>query len=88
MHTENDPQNVGAVVADTAPETGQTVQTRTPWYEVAKDDSGNWHWMLWSGNGRMMATNMIGYPTRKACLQAIRALRDVAQQANVICEAR
>jgi uncharacterized protein YegP (UPF0339 family) len=46
--------------------------SRTPFFELAQDHEGEWHWALWSGNGRMMARNAEGYQRRKDCLQAVK----------------
>lgn len=63
-------------------ETGQTV--RTPFYEIAEQD-GKLYWVLWSGNGRMMAMSPVSYERRKDVVAAIKTLVPVIQGANLIC---
>lgn len=47
---------------------------RTAYFEIAADADGQWHWCLWSGNGRLMARNAEEYPRRKDVIQAIKTL--------------
>lgn len=50
-----------------------TSKTRNePYFEVAQDSEG-WHWVLWSGNGRMVARNALPYDTRKHAVQGAKA---------------
>lgn len=42
-----------------------------PWVELAKID-GQWHWCLWSANGRALATSAQGYPDQNTAKQAFR----------------
>lgn len=68
-------------------ETVQTVQRqgpRHPWFEIAKDEEGKWHWCLWSGNGRQMAHSAIPYDTRKNAIEAIRLMVAAGEVAKVI----
>jgi uncharacterized protein YegP (UPF0339 family) len=53
--------------------TGQTGQRRNPYFEIARDQEGKYHWTLWSANGRAMATNALdtGYNTLSDCKAAI-----------------
>lgn len=71
---------------DELPQTGQTGQEphTTPFFEIAEDSHGKWHWVLWSGNGRQMAVNAIAYDRRADCISAIRAAADAMPRANVI----
>lgn len=57
---------------------------RHVWVEIVEDESGKWHWMMWSGNGRPIATNPLPYDTQKLCVQAIRAVCGAAGQAKHI----
>jgi uncharacterized protein YegP (UPF0339 family) len=54
--------------------------------EVAQDADG-FHWVLWSGNGRMIARNAITYDTLKHCKQAIRALPGIWGKVKLIVKA-
>jgi uncharacterized protein YegP (UPF0339 family) len=57
---------------------------RSPYVEIAQDAEG-WHWVLWSGNGRMICRNAVAYQTKKHCLQAIEVLKaNVAGVKNVV----
>lgn len=74
-----------------AQETAQTGQAseRRPgkwFFEIAKDSDG-WHWMLWSPNGRRMATNEITYDRKKDVLSAIKSFVDGSQEAKHILSA-
>lgn len=53
------------------PETESPTETRRPFIEAAKDAAGQWHWVLWSGNGRAMAINATPYQKRHDCTKAI-----------------
>lgn len=55
-------------------QTGQPTVKNTAFFEVAVDEEGKWHWVLWSGNGRMVARNPAEYERRKDVVQAIRNL--------------
>lgn len=68
-------------------ETVQTVHSdkeqasgKAPYIEVSFDDMGYWHWMLWSGNGRPMATNAVGYKTRDACTDALKSIKEILKE--------
>lgn len=54
---------------------------RLAYFEVAMDDNQQYHWALWSGNGRLMATNPNekGYKKVNDCTTAIRAIKDMVQ---------
>lgn len=72
-------------------ETGQTVQDdkkkRKPFFEVAQDEAGMWHWVLWSPNGRHMATNAIEYDRRKDAIAAIANFVEGVKTATAIVQA-
>lgn len=59
-------------------QTGQESDSggRQPRFEVEMDDSGQWHWMLFSGNGRPLAVNAVPYPRRNDCTNAINIVRN------------
>lgn len=44
--------------------------TRTPYVEIAPDDEGEYHWCLWSGNGRAIACGVTGFKRRNDCQKA------------------
>lgn len=70
-----------------APQTGQTGQAgrqHTPFFEISEDGGGDFHWCLWSGNGRQLATNPIPYARQKDALQAIKSLSGVAAKATIV----
>lgn len=50
----------------------KTIGERKPSIELAADDGGEWHWILWSANGRPIASNPIGYHSQNDCISAIR----------------
>lgn len=63
---------------ETTPETGQTgqeVKGREPLFEIAQDIEGKWHWVLFAGNGRPIATSAVAYDRRNDCLGSIKAAR-------------
>jgi uncharacterized protein YegP (UPF0339 family) len=69
------------------PQTVQTVQRgrdNEPFFEVAEDSAGKWHWLLWSGNGREMARNAVPYEKKKDVIQAIKSLQSVVAKARYI----
>jgi uncharacterized protein YegP (UPF0339 family) len=70
-------------------ETGQTGQktTKTPYMEVAKDALGKWHWVLWSGSGRQLATNAAPYKTRHDAIKAIKITVATFAAVNSIVQA-
>lgn len=49
------------------------VTSKPGWFEVAAQN-GAWNWMLFSGNGRPMATNVTQYSERFDCTEAIKAI--------------
>ena len=58
--------------------TVQTVQTdgpkKPPYAEIAVDDGGDWHFVIWSGTGRKMCVSAVAYPQRKAVIAAVKSL--------------
>lgn len=66
-----------------ATKTGQTVQERTAYFEIGKDQEG-WHWVLWSGNGRVLARNPQPYERRKDVLQAVKNLAKLVPSVKYI----
>jgi len=63
------------------PDTGQNGQEPgglpdrpgTIWVEVARDNNGRWHWVLWSKNGRQMCRSVIDYQDREDVKRAVQA---------------
>lgn len=45
------------------------------YYEIAKDIEGEWHWMLWSGNGKQLAQNVKPYKRRTDVIAAIKSVQ-------------
>lgn len=41
--------------------------SRAAHIEMAQDDSGEWHWCLWSANGRALCASMQTFPRRHDC---------------------
>jgi uncharacterized protein YegP (UPF0339 family) len=76
------------MLEELSPETVQTVQekppSRTPFWEIAKDAQGQWHWVLWSGNGRRIATNDIPIVRKKDAVNAIRAVKATIAEAAIV----
>ena len=64
--------------------TGQTVQERETWFEVAQDKEGKWHWVLWSANGRQMARNAMQYNRQSDVTIAIKAFVKSIAKAKLI----
>ena len=59
--------------------------TKKPWFEVAMDQATKeWHWVLWSGNGRPMATNFITYPGPHEAVTAIMSFRETVNPKTAI----
>lgn len=58
------------------PPTVQTVQKpkSDPWFEIAQDAEGRWHWCLWSPNGRPLAISATLYERDKDCVTAAKSL--------------
>lgn len=56
------------------------LQKRTAYFEVAMDKQGQWHWCLWTANGRAMALNADGYNERNDCTRAIETLQEIMKQ--------
>lgn len=53
-------------------------------YEMVQDESGKWHWQLWSANGRAICRSVEGFGKRKAAIEGIRNHRKVTSEANDI----
>lgn len=72
----------------TSPPTGQTVlsQSRDPWYEIAEDGNGRYHWALWTPNGRVVARSGVAYERKKDAVAAARALAAQAAKATQIVQ--
>lgn len=81
--TTNDTESV----AEDVQKTVQTVQEREPWFELAADAEGKWHWCLWSGNGRQMARNAMKYNRQNDAMMAVLAFVKKVQGAKIICKA-
>ncbi len=70
----------------TTPET-KTTKPREPWYELAQDTEGQWHWCLWAGNGQQLACSPKGYTEKKHAIQALRLVAPAANSAKVVAKA-
>jgi uncharacterized protein YegP (UPF0339 family) len=55
-----------------------------PLIEMAEDAHGNWHWCLWSANGRALATNADPFTRRNDCEQSITAVKKAISSAAVV----
>lgn len=69
-------ENIRTVQEDTTPIVEQEKDPkykRDPYVEMMKDDSKMWHWCLFSGNGRPICMNIVGFPRRNDCQQALEA---------------
>jgi uncharacterized protein YegP (UPF0339 family) len=60
-----------------------TKPTNEPFFEVA-EDAGQWHWVLWSANGQMIARNAASYGSLKDAQQSIRAVAGAVVKAKQI----
>jgi uncharacterized protein YegP (UPF0339 family) len=40
---------------------------RAAYIEMAQDEAGDWHWCLWSANGRAIAANVQPFKRRNDC---------------------
>jgi len=45
---------------------------KQPYVEIATDEEGQWHWLLWAGNGQPVALCAFSYATRHECLHSVR----------------
>jgi len=68
------------------PQTGHTgqkaKQNRVPWFEMAQDAEKQWHWCLWSTNGRAIALNPQGFLRRNDCAANIQAVREAMKRGD------
>jgi uncharacterized protein YegP (UPF0339 family) len=74
---------------ETAPQTVQTGQAkewRDPWYEIAEDADGRFHWALWTVNGRVVARSGIAYERKKDAVAAAKLLASQAAKAARIIQ--
>lgn len=73
-----------------APQTVQTGQKApgkgAPFFEIAMDEEGHWHWMLWSANGRMMAKNAVAFDRKKDVIPSIRSMQKVIPTVKLIVQ--
>jgi len=74
-------------------ETVQTVQPLSkyradgePFLEVGIDSEGKWHWVLWSGNGRQVATNVSEYDRKKDAVNGARAVIALLKNVKMIAQ--
>lgn len=58
---------------------------REPFWEIAQEGI-EWHWCLWSGNGRPLARNAEPYGSKKDCIQAIKAIAPNASVARLVAQ--
>lgn len=68
-----------------SPNPSEPRRTTEAWFELV-EEAGEWHWCLWSGNGRMVARNCVPYGRKKDAMQAIRLLAGVVDGARLILE--
>ena len=55
-------------------------EKRSPYIEIAYDeDTKEWHWCLWAGNGRPYATSPHGFLKRHECYRGVRKTLDAAR---------
>lgn len=74
-----------ATVQNGHEEASEAPAAKKPYFEVAKDAKGTWHWCLWSANGRMLATNAVQYERRNDCTKAIQSMLDaLKEKVNVL----
>ncbi len=52
-------------------------------FNLNKDISGEWYWVLTGANGEPLAESANGYKNREDCLHSIRTTRDLARNAPV-----
>lgn len=52
-------------------------------WEIAPDNYGQWHWALWSGNGRIIARNAYPLASRQQAIAAIKAAKAGAAEAEM-----
>lgn len=48
---------------------------RPPYFELAQDAEGQWHWLLWAGNGRQMAVSITPFADKRHAVASIQYLR-------------
>jgi uncharacterized protein YegP (UPF0339 family) len=51
-------------------------------FEIAKDKNGQWHWVLWSKNGRPIATNITAAKQRHDVTRTIKNMIDDLTEAK------
>lgn len=57
-----------------------------PFYEMVQDESGKWHWRLWSANGRAICESVDGFGKRKAAIEGVKNHRKVTLEAvDITC---
>jgi uncharacterized protein YegP (UPF0339 family) len=69
---------------ETVQPSGVEPPVHRPYFEIAKDKDGNWHWVLWSANGHQMAINALPYPRQNDITTAIKAVMRAMPYASKI----
>ncbi|HHA2975927.1 YegP family protein [Stenotrophomonas geniculata] len=56
---------------------------RAAQFELYRDQNGKWHWRLLAGNSMPIAVSSKGYPSRQACILALRLVADAARDCPI-----
>lgn len=58
---------------------------RRPYFEIAQDDAGLWHWILWAENGQPMAQSAAPYQRRNNLTDALKRMLDqIGPQTKIV----
>ena len=94
METNNTTKTTTESATSSEPETVQTDQliedaveepepSRTPYIELAQDETGNWSWCLWSTNGRPMAVSVMPFRRRHDCQKNLNTALELFRAKNL-----
>lgn len=83
--SEKAPEPTLEPTPEPTPQNVQNVQNEKgkPYIQIAQDEAGKWHWVLWSGNGRGMATNTRPYGSQADCNKAVHILFEMLRSGKV-----
>lgn len=57
--------------------------SRAPYIEMAQDDNWQWHWCLWSANGRAMAASITPFPRRNDCQKNVNTVLELMRNPHL-----
>ena len=56
---------------------------RAPYIEMAEDESGWWHWCLWSANGRAICIGNSSFKRRNDCMQSVENALEILRKPDL-----